>query len=103
MVRNGYLYRRDRNIPDAKERIDAFLSRISDQFDRGEDEFDKFVKPELSALIEAMHTKYVDRKLKSEAMLSYLDDAEFFMKRSARLTGARLPRNGTWGTSSGSG
>ena len=85
MQKNGYVYRRKREIPNAKKRIDEFIGRINAQFDCGEDEFDKYIRPELAALIDAMHEKYVDRTLTDDALVCYLNEAEFFMRRSARL------------------
>ena len=84
-ARNGYIYRRAREIPGSKERIDSFLARINNQFDKGEDEFHKFIKPELSELIDAMHKDYIGKRLDGDALLSYLNDAEYFMERSSRV------------------
>ena len=84
-ARNGYVYQRPREITDAKGKLDAFLARINGQFDQGEDEFDKYVKPELSKLIEGIHERYIDRTVDDAALPAYLDEAEHFMKRSLRL------------------
>ena len=85
VARHGYVYQRNRQIPDAGERLDAFLKRINAQCDRGEDEFDKHVRPELAQLIESMHAKYMDSEAPDSELGSYLGAAEHFMKRSARL------------------
>ena len=85
MVRNGYVYHRSRPIPNAGERFEAFSKRISSQFDQGEDEFDKYIRPELAGLIDDMHARYINRDVETNELLSYLVDAEFFMKRSSRL------------------
>lgn len=85
MARNGYIFQRSREVPDAKERIGTFLKRINAQWDRGEDEFDKHVRPELSRLIDAMHVHYIGRRLSGQDLLAYLSEAESYLKRSSRL------------------
>lgn len=84
-TRHGYIFQRSREIPDAKARLDAFLKRLNTQWDRGEDEFDQHIRPELSRLIDAMHEDYIGRALSDEDLSAYLHDAEFYMKRSSRL------------------
>jgi pyruvate,water dikinase len=83
--RHGYIFQRSREIPDAKKRLDALLKRLTAQWDRGEDEFDKHIRPELSQIIDAMHEHYIGRTLSDQDLLAYLSDAEFYMKRSSRL------------------
>jgi len=87
IAKNGYIFQRNREVPDAKGRIDAFLKRINAQWDRGEDEFDKHIKPELSQLIDTIHARYIDADgpLSGSDLSAYLSEAEFYMKRSSRL------------------
>lgn len=85
LLKNGYMYRTKREIPNSKERLDKFLKKLNIQFDNGEDEFDKHIKPELSKLVEHMHEQYIDRELSDEELLSYFNEAELFMKRGNEL------------------
>ncbi|MFA6112011.1 MAG: PEP/pyruvate-binding domain-containing protein [Candidatus Latescibacterota bacterium] len=82
---NGYLYESKREIPAAKERLEAYLRTLNEQFDRGTGEFAEHISPELSALVEGMERQYLDPRLPFPALRSYLDDAESFMVRSAEL------------------
>jgi rifampicin phosphotransferase len=85
MARHGYLYQRNRAVPDSKARLDTLLERLNTQFDQGEDEFDKHVRPELAGLIDTLHKSYIDRPESETDLAAYLRDAEFFMKRGLRL------------------
>lgn len=84
-VVHGYLYESRREIPAAKERLDAYLRTLNEQFDRGTGEFHEHIRPELQGLVEAMQRQYLDADLPFASLPAYLRDAEHYMLRSTEL------------------
>ena len=84
-VVNGYVYEARREIPDGKERLDAYLRTLNEQWDRGEGEFSEHVRPELEGWVASIERDYLGRDLTPAELLAYLGQAEAYLLRAAEL------------------
>jgi pyruvate,water dikinase len=82
---NGYVYQRRREIPNPKARLKEYLATTAAQFDRGEGEYNTYIRPELGELVAELHERFVGRELSRGELARYLDHAERYLTRASYL------------------
>lgn len=81
VVQNGYIYFRNKSLPHAKEKRDAFLEKNDQLFEQGLNIFQDILQPKLDELI-LMLNQFLLRDLSSEELINYLDLSLEYLKLS---------------------